>query len=613
MGRISDEDIQRVRDATDAVALISESVVLQKKGRLYWGCCPFHGEKTPSFKVDPATGLWHCFGCGAGGDAFGFLMRRENIEFPDAVRLLADRARIEIVETGGTGTGRGERERLNAALDAAADFYSQQLLQSRDAGAAKAREYLARRGFGSEVAKRWGLGWSPGRGALVRHLSGLGFSESELIGANLALKSDDGRLRDRFYERVMFPIHDLAGKAVGFGGRVIGTGEPKYLNTGETPVFHKSENLYAIDVSKNEIVKAKAAIVVEGYTDVIALHEAGVSNAVATLGTALTRKHVKLLGRFAPTIYYLFDADEAGLRAAERAAEFIDVAIAPGGDTAIDLRVAVVPDGLDPADFVARHGGEALGGVLESAMPLMQFVLQRRMAPFDLANPEERMKALGAVAPVLAYVKDSLLGKDYVNRVADLLSVDYQTVQKVVLETRPGFLPQTAEESGGERKQAPAGPLTPAARAERALVGLVAAYPELRGRARELLTGGLLSDARAMALLGSVLDAKDAVGEELVAALGGPESDAGVLLAEVMPDLADDQDPERVTRELLSKVKEFALERQIIQGKARMRALDSIKERDEFDELFKEIAALQVRLDKLRRGEAEGFDQEAWG
>ncbi len=359
MGRITDEDVARVRDATDLVALINERVLLKPKGRLFWGLCPFHGEKTPSFKVDPATQLWHCFGCGLGGDAFGFVMKIDNVEFPDAVRLLADRANIELVEAEG-GVPRGKKERLYAALETATEYYHRVLTGSRDSAPAEAREYLAKRGFTSEVAKTWRLGFSPGRGALVKHLSERGFTVEEMVEANLALRPDAGPAKDRFYGRIMFPIADLQGRVVAFGGRVLDKGEPKYLNTNDTPVFRKSANMYGIDRAKGSMTSTGTSVVVEGYTDVIALHEAGLTNAVATLGTALTQQHVKLLGRFSRRVVYLFDGDEAGMRAADRAVEFVDRDVTTDAYASrVLLDVAMIPDGKDPADFVGVHGGEA--------------------------------------------------------------------------------------------------------------------------------------------------------------------------------------------------------------------------------------------------------------
>lgn len=606
MGRISDEDVQRVRDATDVVALISESIVLKQKGRLYWGLCPFHGEKTPSFKADPTTQLWHCFGCGAGGDAIGFLMRQEHYDFPDAVRALADRARIEIHEVGDS-TPRGHKDRLVEACEAAAEFYHKTLVSGREPGAQTARAYLAKRGFGIEVAKEFGLGFAPGRGALSRHLKESGFSAEEIVEANLGLRTDRGDVRDRFFDRVMFPIKDLRGRTIAFGGRVLGDGEPKYLNTSETAVFQKSRNLYALDRAKNEIVKSGTVVVVEGYTDVIALHVAGVRDAVATLGTALTREHVKLLGRFAKRIVYLFDADEAGLRAAERAAEFIDVSVeGTAGRDPIELAVAVVPEGKDPADYVASHGAEGVRKVIESAEPLLRFVLDRRLEKHDLDRPEGRSRALAAAASVLASVKGTLLAQDYSNYVADRLLVDFSTVAEAVRHAQPSLTrePDSAEQESpqGPRRIERAALRDPRLAAAREYVSLVVADATLRPQARELLDNDVLGDQELRTLLKLTVEAGAATGRDLYNAVAAVDPDAAELLSGLVVGGEDEQETGDLAKELLSKLKEFALERQIIEKKTRLKRLDTASDRVEFDELFKEIAVLQKRVDKLRRG-----------
>jgi DNA primase len=620
VGRISDEDIQRVRDATDVVALISESVVLKPKGRLQWGRCPFHDEKTPSFKVDPSTQLWHCFGCGAGGDAFGFLMRQENMEFPEAVRLLADRAHVEITETGEGGPARGHKERLYAVSEAAANYFHKTLLFSRDAGATEARDYLKRRGFGIDVAKRFEIGYAIGQGALVKELLEAGFTADEIVEANLAYPSDrgDDGPRDRFFGRVMFPIREVSGRVVGFGGRVLGDGEPKYLNTQETPIFHKSRNLFAIERAKNEIIRAdRTAIVVEGYTDVIALHEAGVPNVVATLGTALTRGHIRLLGRFANRVVYLFDADEAGLRAAERAAEFIDVSLDDRqGGPVVELAVALVPEGKDPADFAAAAGGEGVRAVISEAVPLLQFVLDRRFARYDTETPEGRARALKDAAGVLASVRGTLLAQDYTNYVADRLLTDYATVQKAVERARPEFSGESARkpESDAAIGLPLEGPSTPRIRAERELVGLVADHPDLRSRAQDLLASDLLSDSISRRLLAAVIEADDAVGPELFTRVSAVESRLGEVLSGLLLDTDENVDFETVAVELVRKLKEFELERQIIEQKAQMKSLDPVKNGHEYDDLFRRIATLQVEVERLRAAsEDQNRPEEAWG
>lgn len=245
---IGEEDRERVRQATDFLALVSETVELRRRGQDYWGCCPFHHEKSPSFHINPATGLWNCFGCHKGGDLFDYVMAREHLEFPDAIRYLADRAGIELTEEKGVHRG-PKRNRLQLALAEAETFYATMLMRGRGQGSAAARSYLAGRGFGADICRRWGLGYAPGHGALTADLRSKGFTTDEMLAADLVVERS-GRLQDRFYDRVMFPIHDEQGRTIGFGGRVLGDAKPKYLNTKETPVFHKAKHLFALDRAK---------------------------------------------------------------------------------------------------------------------------------------------------------------------------------------------------------------------------------------------------------------------------------------------------------------------------------------------------------------------------
>ena len=440
MARISEEDIARVREATDLVGLVAERVVLKRKGRLYWACCPFHQEKTPSFKVDPATGLWHCFGCGEGGDVFGFLMRTDNLTFVEAVTTLADRANIEIKALEEGGVTRGERDRVFAVCRESAAYYHAVLTRSPAAQPKAAREYLTARGFDSDVAKRWSLGYALGRGSLVAQLRERGHKDEDMIKANVALATESGILRDRFYERIMFPINDLQGRCCAFGGRLLGEGQPKYLNTNDTPVFHKSNTLYGLDRAKNAIVKSKTAIVVEGYTDVIALHGAGHTNAVATLGTALTDRHVKLLSRFAQRVVYVFDGDEAGLRAADRAVEFIDETITPEATkNPVMLDVVVLPSGLDPADLVATADGQAqFAALIADATPLITFALRRRLAQYDLARPEQQIRALEDAVAILAPIKTSSIAASYARDLADMFATAGSNIDPAQVMTALG-------------------------------------------------------------------------------------------------------------------------------------------------------------------------------
>lgn len=415
---ISDEDKNRVRAATDLVALVQETVELRPRGHEFWGCCPFHGEKTPSFHIIPATQVWHCFGCGEGGDCFTYIMKRENLSFPESIRYLAERAGIELQEET-SFTRRGtKRARLVEVCEATCDFYHTMLMRGKDG---RGREYFASRGLGSDVCQRYRLGFAPGRGALVNHLRSQGFSPREMIDANVAIDRRGG-LADRFYDRDMFPIFDEQGKCIAFGGRIMGAGEPKYLNTSETPLFHKKRNLYGFNWAKEHIVAANEAIVVEGYTDAIACWEGGIKNVVATLGTALTEHHVKTLTRFAKKIIYLFDGDNAGQKAAERAIQFVETG-------SIDLRCVILPDNMDPNDYVNAKGGSALRQLLDESEPLLDFVFCKLEQRADASTPAGRARALEDACRLIYPLRASYMIDTYFVRIADLLGVDADMVR----------------------------------------------------------------------------------------------------------------------------------------------------------------------------------------
>lgn len=619
MPRIDEDDIRRVREATDLVALASERVVLKQKGRLFWGCCPFHDEKTPSFKIDPDTQLWHCFGCGKGGNVFNFVMESEHLEFPEAVRMLADRAHIDIKETGGSGVPRSMRERMMLACKETEDFYHLQLMRSRDRGAASARSYLHGRSFGTAPSKRWKLGYAPGRGSLVRHLREKGFSRDEIIGANLAYVSKrNGQLVDRFYERVMFPVHDLQGRTIAFGGRVIGQGEPKYLNTSETPIFHKSSNMFGIDRAKSSIVNSGQAIVVEGYTDVIALHEAGITNAVATLGTALTAQHVKLLSRFATTIIYLFDGDAAGQKAADRASEFIDwqSAVESRRDP-IDLRVVVLPDNKDPMEFVTSEGADALREVLGQSEPLLLFSINRCLDRYDLRKPEQKARAMTEALQILYPIKDSVTATDYVNLIADRLNVEYSSVAKALRETRAPVVARHQDDQA--RPAADAQPANAAVNEiieadriavnmERELVALLVSDASLLDEVGKDLVRIKWHDAAAEKMADALLAVShDATPAQALFAVTQAVPEAPTLLAQVM--VESDERTERLyqARLLVRSLRARDLEASVRSAKAQMQGESDLTP-EELDKLFEKTVSMQKELAKLRN---EGIREQS--
>ena len=435
------EEKQKVREATDLVQLVGETVALRQRGHDMWGCCPFHHEKSPSFHVMPDRGFWKCFSCGKGGDCFNFVMERDHVEFPEAVRILADRAGIVLSDDGSSykrDPNATQKGRLYEVVQAAAEFYHAQLTRSRTPAAAAARDYLGHLGFGSAVAQNWTLGYAPGMGALSRHLSSLGFSPREMVDANLAIRRDDGTLADRFYNRVMFLIRDERGRAVGFGGRVLDDSKPKYLNTSDTAVFHKKANLFALERAKASITANLEAIVMEGYTDVISSHEAGITNCVAPLGTSFTSQQVKMLSRYLTPagerlsrgrIVCLFDGDEAGLKAAERAMQYVTT-------TTAGMYCVVLPGGMDPAEYIAAQGVQAMRDRIAERVPLVRFVIDRHLDRFDISTPEARALALADVVGAMGPIKGSVLADEYVDYVAGRLLADASTVRAALANVR---------------------------------------------------------------------------------------------------------------------------------------------------------------------------------
>lgn len=483
MAGISEEDIQKVREANDIVSVFSDRIPMRQRGRTFWCCCPFHEERTPSCQVDPSTQLYYCFGCHEGGDVFNYIMKTEGISFPDAVRFLADRAGVEIHETGRNAVPRSYKTRLKEVCKATCEFYHFQLMRVKSPDADAARAYLGGRGLGGDVPKHWQLGFAPGRRALYNHLSSKGFSVKEMNDANVVTQHAGRGAQDRFFNRIIFPIFDEQGECIAFGGRVVGKGEPKYLNSQETPLFHKSSVLYGLDKAKAAMTATGTALVVEGYTDVIALHEAGMKNAVATLGTALTKQHIRILSRHAgKRIVYLFDGDEAGQRAADRALGFIGETITPeAGRSRIELCACTLPDNLDPADFVAQRGIDALKEHLDAAPPLISYGIDRRIARHDTTTAEGRAAAFADALSILAPIKDSILAQDYAVQIAGKLHMRENDAIARLAELEP---PRETPQRDADRS--PHGDAGPAQAAPTASGTVPAASPDAQPQIGEV-------------------------------------------------------------------------------------------------------------------------------
>ncbi|MFD5780850.1 DNA primase [Streptomyces sp. NPDC126933] len=495
-GRINDDDVKAVRDAVPIDAVVSEYLQLRNAGGgNLKGLCPFHDEKSPSFQVSPSKGLFHCFGCQEGGDTIAFVMKIDHLSFSETVERLAAQAGITLrYEEGGynPSSQRGERTRLVEAHKIAAQFYAEQL---SGAEAETGRTFLAERGFDQAAAEHFGVGYSPvGWDHLTRYLRGQGFSDKELLLSGL---SQDGRRGpiDRFRGRLMWPIRDISGEVVGFGARKLRDDDngPKYLNTPETAIYKKSQVLYGVDLAKKDIAKASRAVVVEGYTDVMACHLAGVTTAIATCGTAFGGDHIKILRRLlmdngSARVIFTFDGDAAGQKAALRAFE-------DDQKFAAETYIAIAPDNMDPCELRLAKGDEAVQDLVEPRTPLFEFAIRQIVSRYALETPAGRAAALDEAAPIVARIKNGSSQHEVAVQLAGILGIlDTQFVVKRVAQVArwardrggrgPAEVPERRSQQSYETQtQGPSGPAlnlrSPAHRTERELLKLALQRPEL--------------------------------------------------------------------------------------------------------------------------------------
>ncbi|HEU5171725.1 MAG TPA: DNA primase [Gemmatimonadales bacterium] len=498
MSLIPDEVIEQVRDAADLVALVGESVDLKRSGGDYRGACPFHGGTHRNFAVIPKKGMYYCYVCHAAGDAFSYLMKRFGLDYPTAVREVARRAGIAIPETGRAGPD--PREPLFGAVAAAHDWFVRQLAE-RDEGRA-AREYLGRRDVTVEQAAQHGLGWAPAGPAFLAAMRELGLAEPVLLETGLAAQRDDGRVVARFRDRLLFPIHDLRGRAVGFGGRLLGDGEPKYLNSPETPLFSKGRLLYNLHAARPAIRQHETVLVVEGYFDVLRLVLAGVEHVVAPLGTGLTPDQAGLLRRVSPVAILLYDSDTAGLRATFRAG---DELLRHG----VRVRVATLPAGEDPDSLVRAGGADALAPVLRDAVDVLERKLQLLDRGGWFGDLEHRRQALDKLLPTIRAASDAVTRELYATRVAERLGVSREVVLEEARSRTPAPGPSAGPQGAAGSAPTDTRPLRPAAgrvrekfgtRTERRLVSVMLAAPEWRSRAAAEVDSALIEHAELRAL-----------------------------------------------------------------------------------------------------------------
>ncbi len=628
-GLIRQSDIEEVKARTNIADVVGEYVGLRSAGvGSMKGLCPFHDERSPSFHVRPQVGFYHCFGCGESGDVYSFLQKMDHVSFAEAVERLAGRVGIQLHYEDGEGApDHGNRTRLLAANQAAADFFIEQL---GSAGAEVGRNFLGERGFDSQAAARFGVGFAPKSwDELTKHLRAKGFTTDELTVSGLVSSGDRG-IYDRFRGRLVWPIRDITGQTIGFGARKLLDDDkgPKYLNTPESPVYHKAQVLYGLDLAKREISRSHQVVVVEGYTDVMACHLAGVTTAVATCGTAFGIDHIKVLRRVLGDdsrlgeVIFTFDPDAAGQKAAMRA-------FTEEQRFAAQTFVAVGPDGLDPCDLRLNRGDDAVRRLVDSKKPMFEFMIRQLLGQYNLDTVEGRVAALRAAAPVVSDIRDPALRPGYTRELARMLGVDVGEVRKAVsaAQTRSrstdshngAKLREARAENAGRAASALSAEMTeserpfslielptdPATRLERDGLMAMLQHPNLVGTellARAVQTSfvhqslAIVRDAIAVSLphAGNV----DWLGR-VVAAVPEP-------LANLVMQLAVAPLPERTEREVTRYVRDITcalIDRDLLRQKAellgRLQRTDSA-DRDVYATLQRELVQVEVERRNLR-------------
>jgi DNA primase len=610
-GRIRQEDIAAVRERSPIVEVVGEYLQLRPAGGgSFKGLCPFHDEKTPSFNVTPGKELYFCYGCHQGGDVIKFVMTVDSLTFTEAVERLAARAGVELrYEQGGYVPGQETslRRRLIQAHKAAQEFYAERML-----GAQVARDFLAERGFELADAQRFGMGYSPNAwDELTRHLRGRGFTDDELTKGGLARRSSRGTLIDMFRGRMMWPVRDLSGDTIAFGARKLETGDdgPKYLNTPETPLFKKSHVLYGADLAKREIGKQRKAVIVEGYTDVMACHLSGIGTAVATCGTSFGEDHVKVLRRLIMDtegsdgeVIFTFDGDAAGQRAALRAFGLEDKFVT-------QTYVAVQPDGLDPCDLRLKHGEGAVRDLVARRVPLFEFAIRSVLAKHDLDSTDGQLAALDEAAPIVARIKDPGKRARYaVNLDRWLGLMDERFVLNRVRQHsgRKGTGGGTTVRSA-EKASFPYDRNDPVLRVEREALKLAVQWPALCGPEFDSLGAGAFTVPVHVSVAGLIAGCGGVAGagraREWAAALmdAAPEDRARAFVNElaVEPVQVPVEPDEKYANVILARVGELAVGREITALKARLQRINPVADQAEHMRLFGELIVLETRRKSL--------------
>ena len=584
-GKIRQDDLDAVRERTDIVKLVSGYLTLKKSGHdSFSGLCPFHTEKTPSFSVSPSKGVFYCFGCGAGGDAIKFLREVEHLDFAEAVERLAKEAGVTLRYEGDTPAERraaSRRQALHRANEEAFDLYHRMLLEGHEGE--EARSYLASRGIDRETWVGFGIGYAPGYADfLLRRLS-KSLSSEILVEAGLAIRDNEGNVRDRFRGRITFPVHDLSGRAVGIGARVLPGARddgPKYLNSPETPIYRKGEVLYNLNRAKGAVAKSGEVFLVEGYTDVIAMARAGMESVVATCGTALGEGHFRLASRFAQRMVLAFDSDEAGARAAERAYAFLEA-------FPVQPVVLILPEGLDPADFVRAHGGEALRELAATARPLVEYMIRRTVGRHDLSTVEGQTAAVAAALPVLEGLGDPVRQSEYAHLLAELADVTEGSVV-LALERRmsgkPIELEKVVKRASAQEK------------VEREMLRLLARDRDVFRELAPRLVDEHFQTAGSRKLFATLVGAHGDVGSFVAASRDDKLVRA---LSALALEPLDGEPTAEYAQDVWARLQEFMLKRRSAELRQRLQKLNPTTDAG-YDDLFQELIATDGELRRLR-------------
>lgn len=612
-GRIRDEDIALVRERARIDEVVREYVTLKSAGGgSLKGLCPFHEERSPSFHVTPSKSMWYCFGCGEGGDVFSFVQKIDHLTFAEVVEKLAGRTGVDLryVEAGAAVyRQQGQRTRLVEAHRVAAAFYADQLASPE---AQAGRTFLQERGFDAEAAAHFGVGFAPkGWDALTTHLRQKGFTDAELETGGLVSKGNRGPY-DRFRGRLVWPIRDLGGEVIGFGARKLFDDDdgPKYLNTPETPIYKKSQVLYGIDLARKEISKGQQAVIVEGYTDVMACHLAGVTSAVATCGTSFGADHIRVLrrllmddGQMQGSVVFTFDGDAAGQKAALRA-------FAEDQKFVSQTFVAVEQSGLDPCDLRIQQGDAAVRSLVDQRVPLFEFAIRSTLAAYDLETAEGRVAALRDAAPIVARIRDAALRPEYARRLAGWLGMDVGAVSRAVQEAqRSGRQPSPNRVDEPQRPSASAMPRPsagtmrrdPALTVEREALKCALQQPEHVAEWFESVEPAAFTHPSARQV------------HEAIAAAGLPRVDVtGIAWIDAVLDAAADDDVRRLVRELaveplpadegrdasysigvVARLLELDASRRIDDLRGRLQRIDATADPEAHQQAFADLLALE--------------------